>query len=162
MRVVGRDTPSKEEAQTIISTADGRWRPLFITAIFTGMRSFEVRGLAWEDVDFDQKVIHVRQCADHWGAMGPPKSAASHRDIPMSPMVVNHLREWRLACPRTAAREGGEGRPWLVFPNGNGKAENHANIANRGFYALQIAAGIVDSQGKAKYGVHALRHFFAF
>jgi integrase len=93
--VVGRDIPSKEEVQMIISTANGRWRPLFITAIFTGMRSSEVRGLAWEDVDFDQKVIHVRQRADHWGTMGAPKSAASHRDIPMSPMVVNHLMEWR-------------------------------------------------------------------
>ena len=49
----------------------------------------------------------------------------------------------------------------LVFPNGNGKVENHANIANRGFYPLQIAAGIVDRGGRPKYGLHALRHFFA-
>jgi integrase len=26
---VGRDIPSKEEIQTILSKADGRWRPLF-------------------------------------------------------------------------------------------------------------------------------------
>jgi integrase len=159
---VGRDIPSKEDIQTILSKADGRWRPLLITAIFTGMRSSELRGLAWEGgVDFDQNVIHVRQRADHWGAMGAPKSAAGDRKIPMSPMVVKALKEWRLACPRNWAGEGAEGRLWLVFPNGNGNVENHANIANRGFYALQIAAGIVDAHGKPKYGMHALRHFFA-
>jgi integrase len=159
---VGRDIPSKEEVQTILSRADGRWRPLFVTAIFTGMRSSEIRGLAWDDVDFESKVIHVRQRADHWGAMGAPKSAAGDRKIPMSPMVVNALKEWWLACPRQKPVEGdGEGRLWLVFPNGNGRVENHANIANRGFYALQIEAGITDSRGKAKYGMHALRHFFA-
>jgi integrase len=59
--VVGRDIPSKEEIQTIISAADGRWRPLLVTAVFTGMRSSELRGLAWDNVDFDQKLIHVRQ-----------------------------------------------------------------------------------------------------
>ena len=99
------------------------------------------------------KVIHVRQRADHWGEIGAPKSAAGDREIPMSPMVVNALREWRLACPKGAVG--------IVFPNGNGNIENHANIANRGFYALQIAAGIVDKDGKPKYGLHALRHFFA-
>jgi integrase len=34
-------------------------------------------------------------------------------------------------------------------------------VANRGFYPLQIAEGIVDDAGKARYGFHTLRHFFA-
>jgi integrase len=169
---IGHDIPSKEEVQTILSKADARWRPLFVTAIFTGMRSSELRGLAWDQVDFAENVINVRQRADHWGTMGPPKSAAGDRKIPMSPMVVNVLKEWRLACPRTRGGEGAERRLWLVFPNGDGNVENHANIANRGFYALQLAAGITepdpeekDETGKPvmrpKYGMHALRHFFA-
>src|SRR5205814_6855946 len=49
----------------------------------------------------------------------------------------------------------------LVFPNGSGNVENHANIANRGFYALQIEEGITGKDGKPKYGLHALRHFCA-
>jgi integrase len=169
---IGRDIPSKEEIQTILSKVSGRWRPLLIAAIFTGMRSSELRGLAWDDVDFHQEVIHVRQRADHWGEIGAPKSAAGDRDIPMSPMVVNALKEWHLSCPRAGAGTGKDERLWLVFPNGNGKVENHANIANRGFYALQLEAGIdkpdreeKDANGrqvmKPKYGMHALRHFFA-
>jgi integrase len=159
---VGRDIPSKEEVQTILSSAAGRWRPFFVTAIFTGMRASELRGLTWDDVDFKSNVLHVRQRANLWGEIGAPKSAAGTREIPMAPMVVNALREWRLACPRQKPAEGdGEGRLWLVFPNGNGRVESHANIANRGFYALQIAAGMVAADGKSKYGLHALRHFFA-
>ena len=117
------------------------------------MRSSELRGLTWDSVDFERNVIHVRQRADLWGTIGAPKSAAGNREIPMSPMVVNVLREWRLACPKGPLN--------LAFPNGAGKVEAHANIANRGFYPLQIEAEIVDGEGKAKYGFHALRHFFA-
>jgi integrase len=158
----GRDFPSKEEIQTILNKAELRWRPLLATAIFTGMRSSELRGLSWDDVDFDKEVIQVHQRADNWGVMGRPKSAAGEREIPMAPIVVNALKEWRLACPKVKpAGRAGEGRLGLVFPNGQGRVENHANIANRGFYALQIATGIVDSRGRPKYGLHALRHFFA-
>jgi integrase len=158
----GRDFPSKEEIQTVLAKADGRWRPLLVTAIFTGMRSSELRGLSWDDVDFAKEVIHVHQRADNWGVMGRPKSAAGDREIPMAPIVVNALKEWRLVCPKLKPAGGaGEGHLGLVFPNGQGRVENHANIANRGFYALQIAAGIIDSKGRPKYGLHALRHFFA-
>jgi integrase len=170
--VVGRDIPSKEEIQTILSKATGRWRPFFITAVFTGMRASELRGLTWDDVDFERKVAHVRQRANLWGEIGAPKSAAGEREIPMSPMVVNVLKEWRLVCPRAAQSEDVEPQLYLVFPNGNGRVESHANIANRGFYALQLKAAMVvpdaeerDEDGnpvmKAKYGLHALRHFFA-
>jgi integrase len=150
--VVGRDIPSKQEIQAILAAAAGRWHPFFVTAIFTGMRASELRGLAWEDVDFERKVAHVRQRANFWGDIGAPKSAAGDREIPMASVVVNALREWRLACPK--------GDLGLVFPNGAGKVENHSNIWRRGFAPLQVEAGVV-AEGKAKYGIHALRHFFA-
>ena len=70
-----------------------------------------------------------------------------------SAALEERLKEWRLACPKGPLK--------LVFPNGVGKVESHANIANRGWYPLQIEAGIVGSDGSAKYGIHAMRHFFA-
>jgi integrase len=150
---VGRDVPTKAEVNALIGAAQGRWRPFFVTAIFTGMRASELRGLRWSDVDFDERVVHVRQRANLWGDIGEPKSHAGQREIPMSQIVTNALREWRLACPK--------GELDLVFPNGGGNVEDHANIANRGWYPLQVAAGIVGPDGKPKYGLHALRHFFA-
>src|SRR5262249_3947020 len=143
----------KDEIQLILSKADGRWRPLLITAIFTGMRSSELRALDWDAVNFERRSFHIRQRADAWGVLGAPKSAAGIRDIPMSPTVFNTLREWKLPCPK--------GKGNLVFPNGRGNIQDHANIVSHGWYPLQRTAGIVDDAGRAKYGFHALRHFFA-
>jgi integrase len=159
----GRDFPDKAEINTILQAATGRWRPLLVTAIFTGMRSSELRGLRWEDVDLDAKLIHVHQRADAWGTMGAPKSEAGERTIPMTPMVANTLKEWKLACPRQ------DGALDLVFPNGAGKVESHANFCNRGWYPMQIEIGLTkdtdDDEGRPilrpKYNFHALRHFFA-
>ena len=51
-------------------------------------------------------------------------------------MVVNTLREQRLACPK--------GELDLVFPNGKGSVESHSNIINRGLIPLMVAAGITE------------------
>jgi integrase len=150
--LVGRDIPSKEEMTRIMASATARWRPLIVTAALAGLRASELRGLTWSACDFERRVIHVRQRADLWGTIGAPKSAAGDREIPMAPTVYNTLREWRLACPR--------GELDLVFPNGNGNVENHANVCARGWYAAQIAADVTH-QGGAKYNFHACRHFFA-
>ena len=50
---IGVDIPSKDEIRAMLSHAQGRWRPLVITAIFTGLRASELRGLRWSDVDLD-------------------------------------------------------------------------------------------------------------
>ena len=171
----GRDFPSKAEINAMLEKAAGRWRPLIVTAVFTGMRSSELRGLRWENVDLDAKAVHIRQRADAWGKIGAPKSEAGERTIPMTPMVANALKEWKQVCPRKDKGKKGKDDPGvldLVFPNGVGKIEGHTNIAKRGFYALQIACHIVedtgrkDSDGKrvmrAKYGFHTLRHYVSF
>jgi integrase len=102
------EMPSRDELRTILNAAAGRWRPLIITALFTGLRGSELRGLTWPDVDLRIGVLQVRRRADQWGRFGPPKSKAGKRDIAMTPMVLNALREWKLACPHT--------RDDLVFP----------------------------------------------
>lgn len=161
---VGKDIPTREEISRIISAAEGRWRPFLLTAIFTGMRASELRGLRWVDLEFDKARVHVRQRADRYHVIGMPKSDAGQRTIPIPPLVLNALREWNLACPK--------GDLGLVFPNGEGNVEWHPNIISRGLKPTQIAAGVVVPTGKialqgeevmaAKYtGLHALRHFFA-
>jgi integrase len=50
----------------------------------------------------------------------------------------------------------------LVFANGKGNIEYHANILNRALIPVQVAAGVVDKDGNPKYtGLHALRHWYA-
>jgi integrase len=151
---VGVNIPESEEIRRIIAQLKGRWRPLILTAIFTGLRASELRGLCWADVDLKHHEIHVRQRADYYLQIGAPKSKAGTRTIPLAPMLVKTLREWKLACPK--------GELGLVFPNGAGRIESHANIRNRGLIPAELAAGVVAKNGKAKYpGLHSLRHFYA-
>jgi integrase len=128
------------------------------------MRASELRGLSWADVDLDKALIHVRQRADRYHAIGMPKSDAGQRTIPLTPLAVNTLKEWKLACPK--------GDLSLVFPNGEGNIEWHQNIIKRGLWPILIKAGVSVPTGKldkggnpivvAKYtGLHALRHWFA-
>jgi integrase len=144
------DIPAKDELRKIINAADGRWRPLIITALLTGLRASELRGLRWIDVDLNRKVLHVRQRADAWKALGPPKTAAGQRDVPLAPIVVNTLREWKLGCP--------SGDLGLVFPTGAGNVEDHPNIIARGWNPMQVVAGVVTAAGRPKYNFHSLRH----
>jgi integrase len=151
---IGVDIPSSDEVRTIIAHLEGRWRPLLLTAIFTGLRASELRGLRWIDVDLKHNELHVRQRADYYRTIGAPKSEAGVRTIPLAPMLANRLREWKLICPK--------GELGLVFPNGVGRIESHANIRNRGLIPVQIAASVTTTDGKAKYpGLHSLRHFYA-
>lgn len=161
---IGVDIPTTDEVRAIITAAQGRWRPLFIVAVFTGLRASELRGLRWNDVDLVKAMLHVRQRADRYHDIGMPKTDAGQRSVPLLPMVVNALKEWSLACPK--------GDLGLVFPTGAGKVEGHSNIVNRGFLPTQVAAGVSVPTGKlnedgtpemaAKYnGLHALRHWFA-
>jgi integrase len=150
---VGVDIPTPDEIRSILGAAKGRARPLLVTDTFTGLRGSELRGLRWPDVDLKRAEIHVRQRADHYGDMGVPKSESGTRTIPIGPMVVNTLREWKLACPHSAQN--------LVFPTRNGEIITHKAVVQM-FTTAQITAGAVNAQGKAKYtGTHALRHFYA-
>jgi integrase len=104
--------------------------------------------------------------------IGPPKSKAGRRTIPLPRETAKALREWKLICPKK------DGRLDLVFPNGEGNVEWHTNLVLRGLQPTLINAGVtkpvLDAKGKpvrdengkpvveAKYGgMHALRHFYA-
>ena len=147
---VGRDIPSKDELRLILSHASGRWRALIVTAIFTGLRASELRGLAWDDVDLDRVTLRVRQRADKWNQIGSLKSATSAREVSLAPMVVNALKEWQLACPK--------GPRGLVFPDDDGNVVSLTVIRWQALGKTLVAAGLCASQAHPKYSMHNLRH----
>ncbi len=154
---VGVDIPTGSEIKSLLTSVSGRWRPLLVTMVFTGIRASEARGLRWSDLDLDNGKLTVSQRADRYREIGAPKSGAGRRTIPLTPMVINTLKTWKLACPKG---EGG-----LVFPNTEGGVEFHQNMLQRGLWPAWIAAGVTVGEGenlKPKYpGFHALRHWFA-
>ena len=170
---LGVEIPTIEEIRIMQENCPPAWAPHFLTLVFAGLRSSELRGLPWSSVDFDAHTIRVFQRIDRYGEVGWPKSEDGQRTIPVPPIVINALREWKLKCPK--------GKLGLVFPNGAGNPQNHQNMINRFLQPMQVRAGIVVSRPKmtkegpelddagnvvmedaAKYtGLHCLRHFFA-
>ncbi len=92
------------------SKAWRRWRALLVTAIHTGLRASELRGLPWEAVDLKHGRISVTQRADEKGVIGPPKSKAGYRTVSVPTHLVSMLRAWKLK-----GRKGA-----LAFGNGAG------------------------------------------
>jgi integrase len=131
-----------QELNALIDIQTGRLRPFIVTAIFTGMRLSELRGLVWRDVDLEAGIIHVRQRANAWGIMGPPKSKAGKRDIPLAPIVMNTLRSWRSSSQ-------GE----LVFGTRSDKALGMSNFRVHEWEPLLCRAGM-----EGRYNFHMLRH----
>lgn len=158
--------PMKAELRAMLDHPEPDFRPMLLTAIVTGFRSSELRGLRWQDVDLKADTITVAQRADQWGVIGSPKSKAGRRTIPIAPQVASELRKWKLRCPT--------GKLGLAFPNGEGGVHHHSNLLRRQYWPLRVKAGvagvILDAKGKpkvdeegqsvleARYGLHALRH----
>jgi integrase len=72
------------------------------TAVFlafsTGLRVSELLGLKWEDVHFDTMEIRPsRAIVDQ--VIGPLKTDASDKPVPMDTALANVLMEWRGKCP---------------------------------------------------------------
>ena len=105
------------------------------------------------DVDLKRGELHVRQRADRYDKIGRPKSEAGERTVPLPPMVVNALREHRLACPK--------GELGSSSPTAQGGVEHRNNIVERGLHRRRSQPACRGSrQGKVS-GPARLRHFYA-
>lgn len=157
--------PTKAELKALVDHADASLKPLIMVAIFAGLRASELRGLRWADIDLKGATLTVAQRADKYGHIGPPKSDAGYRTIPIARPVVAELQTWKLQCPK--------GDLGLAFPNGEGGVQDYSHLMKRRINPLQIKAGVCDPvlvEGKplldkkgaavmrARYGLHSLRH----
>jgi integrase len=152
----GVDIPLPGEVKQIIDgCATEQARATAMVAALAGLRASELRGLRWTDLDLksSRAVVVVRQRADRYNVIGIPKSEASARVIPIGPMLVNTLRQWKWQCPKSDLD--------LVFPNPHGRVEHHKNMSRAVVERPCVKAGLVDADGKPRYGLHSLRHYYA-
>lgn len=117
---------SLQEVQQILAAIRPDYRTYVLVRFFTGMRSGEVDGLKWENVDFNRRVIMVRETYTH-GRFDYTKNDGSQRDIAMSQPVYDALLAHR---PTTPAR--GE----LVFCTKAGTPVDAKNFTTRVWYPL--------------------------
>jgi integrase len=122
-----------EQARALLAAAAGnRFEALFELALKTGMRRGELLALRWEDVDLDKGILQVRGTLRRTReglTFGVPKTAASRRQVVLSPSLVAAL--WRHRARQEEERQG-VGDPWLnlglVFPNMLGRP-GHAQVS---------------------------------
>jgi len=140
------------QIQTLLQHADEHWNPLFVVAIWTGLRMGELLAMRWQYLDGTERRYYVEENLQQNGEWTTPKNAASHAPVPLSPFVCQTLTDWReqvLAWQLQAAR-------WadldLVFPR---KQDGKPRGARGAQLALQRALKAADLP---YFRFHDLRH----
>jgi integrase len=115
------DPFSLDEVRKIIDTVRVDFKQYFTVRFFTGMRTGEVHGLKWKYVDFERRLLMVRETIVD-GEEGETKNDSSQRDIQMSQMVFDALK-----IQEAGTRKISE----YVFCNSEGKPLDYKNVTNR-------------------------------
>jgi len=122
-----------EEVQKILTTVRPDFRNYFTVRFFTGMRTGEVHGLKWKYVDFERRLILVRESIV-LSEEDELKTDGSVRDIQMNQLVFDALR--------TQFQAAGEFSEY-VFCNQTGQPIDNQNFLNRVWTPLLRHLGIV-------------------
>lgn len=120
-----------DEVQMILANVREDYRSYYTVRFFTGMRTGEIDGLQWRYVDFDRRIIRVREAVVRL-KLGPVKNDGSLRDIQMSQPVFDALM----------AQFEITGAGQFVFCSRDGTPLYHHNVSNRVWYPLLRYLGL--------------------
>ena len=135
------DYLSPDECALLLSKVDGIVREIILTALRTGMRQGELKGLQWSSIDWQNKVITVRHSwCEYTKGLCSPKSNRE-RYIP----IDNDVYEVLLRRKKNTG---------YVFLDADDKVFNDQRLERRLMSACKKA-------GLRKIGWHTLRHTFA-
>ena len=110
-----------EEVQRILTTVRADFRQYFTVRFFTGLRTGEVHGLKWKYIDFERRLILVRESIV-LNEEDELKTDGSMRDIQMNEMVFEALQ-----AHYNARHKDSE----YVFCTRSGKPIDNQNFLNR-------------------------------
>ena len=88
------DVLTPEEIVALLSELPNPLRTIIELDAFTGLRRGELIGLRWDDVDFEQLLLHVRRSVVAM-VEGAPKTEASQKDVPLDAQTAESLFVWR-------------------------------------------------------------------
>jgi integrase len=132
-----------DEARRIIGTAPEPYRTMFAIAAMTGLRVGELLALQIDALDFERRIIHVRQSV--WcGRMQTVKSKASCADIAMPEVLASLLRQYLKTWRPNPAK--------LLFLNRAGRPYNANKVVQKGLWP------VLDELKIKRCGLHAFRH----
>lgn len=114
-----------EEVQLILKNVRKDFASYYTVRFFTGMRTGEIDGLQWRYVDFERRLILVRETVVD-GKVTYTKNDGSQRDIQMSQPVFDALKQQEQT---TSGQK-------FVFQNSVGSPLAHNNVTKRVWYPL--------------------------
>jgi len=120
------DPFSLVDVQRILATVRADYKDYFTTRFFTGMRTGEVHGLKWKYVDFDLRIIRVRETFV-LGEDDYTKTDGSQRDIQMSQPVFDALKNQYEVTGKVSD---------YVFCSLTGQPIDNKNFSDRIWYPL--------------------------
>lgn len=146
---------TRDQARQLFQLLEAeRYGPLLALMLTAGLRRSEAIGLHWSEIDWERRVLQVRQAiTDVNGKLhtDEPKSQASERAIKLPRQMMEMLRTHQ---ERQRAQREAVGVAWLdndlVFCTGKGKPIFPSNIYRR-FQQLLERVGIPHT------GLHGLR-----
>lgn len=120
------------EVQLILDNVRADYKNYFILRFYTGMRTGEIDGLQWRYIDFDRRMILVRQTlVDR--EIDYTKTDASQREIYMSEPVYQALLNQQKAT---------YGISKFVFCNTKGDPLEQNNVTKRVWYPMLAQLGL--------------------
>lgn len=117
---------SLEQVKTILEKVRPDFKNYFTVRFFTGMRTGEADGLKWKYINFEQRLIMVRETYV-LGQEEYTKNDGSQRDIKMSQVVYEALKQQEKTTRHLSP---------FVFCNTLGKPLDNKNVTNRVWYPL--------------------------
>lgn len=121
-----------DEVQLILSKVRVDYRNYYTVRFFTGMRTGEVDGLQWKYIDFERRLILVRETIVN-GQVDYTKTNDSQRDISMTQPVYDALKAQHAATGHLSK---------FVFCNLKGDPLEHNNVTKRVWYPLLARLGL--------------------
>jgi len=113
-----------EEINLFLSKVRSDYRDYYTVRFFAALRTGEIDGLQWQYVDFERRLILIRETLVE-GRVETPKTAGSIREVYMSGPVLEAMK-------RQQEMTGHLGK--FVFCNRAGEALDHRNITQRIWY----------------------------
>jgi integrase len=132
-----------EQLQRILKIAEEPWRTMYCILALDGLRAGEALGLQWADIDFEQRLLHIRRSA-WYGRIQTAKSQASETILPIPDSLVAVLTNYR-----TQWKPNPQG---FLFVTRNGRPPSSNKVVE---YQLWT---ILDALGIPRCGLHAFRH----
>ena len=123
---------SLHEVQRIIDNVRADYCNYYTVRFFTGMRTGEVDGLKWKNVDFAKREILVRETLIN-GETEYTKTDGSQHEIPMFGQVYDALKTQYAATGHMSQ---------YVFCNQLGQPLDHNNVTKRVWYPLLKSLGL--------------------